>query len=117
MKALCKFEGDLSMKLAGLPPKAELAVLMYATTKAKVLESKMKMNRPWTDRTGYAKAMLSATVSRKLFGVRITLAHGAPYGVWLELAHEKRYAIVGPTVNTEGPVVFSDLSGLLSKMK
>lgn len=91
-------------------------VLMYATTKAVFLQAKMKRDRPWTDQTGMAKATLNAKVSQPNDHiVRITLAHGVSYGVDLELAHGKRYAIVGPTLETEGPRVVSDLTNLLER--
>ena len=83
-----------------------------------MVKAKMKMNRPWTDRTGMAKALLNAKVSQPSPTiVRITLAHGVDYGIWLELAHEKNYAIIAPTVREEGPRIVSDLDNLMSKLK
>lgn len=102
---------NMSNKLGAL-------VLMYMATKASEIESKMKLNRPWTDRTGMAKATLNAKVSQPNdHTVRMTLAHGVDYGIWLELAHEKNYAIVAPTVREEGPRLVADLSGLLSRLE
>lgn len=93
------------------------AVLMYANTKAAELQSKMKVNRPWTDRTGMAKATLHTVVSQpEPTKIRITLAHGVDYGIWLELAHEKNYAIIQPTINEEGPIFVKDLKGLMNKI-
>ena len=92
-------------------------VLMYAATKAVKIESSMKQNRPWTDRTGMAKALLSAKVSQPSSDVvRTTLAHGVDYGIWLELADEKKYAIVAPTVRDEGPRMVADLNDIMSKL-
>lgn len=91
---------------------------MFMATKAVEIESKMKLNRPWTDRTGMAKAMLNAKVSQPSSTVvRMTLAHGVEYGIWLELAHEKNYAIIAPTVRDEGPRLVTDLDNLMSKLK
>ena len=65
-----------------------------------------------------AKALLNAKVSQPSPTiVRITLAHGVDYGIWLELAHEKNYAIIAPTVREEGPRIVSDLDNLMSKLK
>lgn len=101
----------MSMKLGAV-------VLMYSATKASELQAKMKLNRPWTDRTGMAKATLSAKVSQPSKEiVRITLAHGVQYGIWLELAHEKNYAIIAPIVREEGPRIVEDLDNLMSKLK
>lgn len=111
-------ESKLKKNLDKIAVKIGATVLMYSATKASELQTKMKVNRPWTDRTGMAKALLTAKVSQpspKI--VRITLAHGVDYGVWLELAHEKNYAIIAPTIREESPKVVSDLSDLMSKIK
>lgn len=93
-------------------------LLMYSATKASELESKMKMNRPWTDRTNMAKTLLNAKVSQPNSDtIRITLAHGVDYGIWLELAHGKNYAIIAPTIREEGPRIVEDLGDLMSKLK
>ena len=108
----------LSKNLDKMSVKIGAVLLMYANTKASELQAKMKTNRPWTDRTGMAKATLSARVSQPDTNtIRITLAHGVEYGIWLELAHEKNYAIVAPTVREEGPRMVSDLGNLMSKLK
>ena len=109
--ALKKNLDKMSVKLGAV-------VLMYASTKASELQFKMKLNRPWTDRTGMAKALLSAKVSQPDKNtIRITLAHGVSYGIWLELAHGKNYAIIAPTIREEGPRVVEDLNNLMSKLK
>lgn len=111
-------QSTLSAGLDKMGAKLGAVILMYASTKAVELEAKMKQGRPWTDRTGMAKATLNAKVSQPSSNVvRITLAHGVDYGIWLELAHEKNYAIVGPTVEQEGPRMISDLDNLMSKLK
>lgn len=116
-----KIDYDQSTLSAGIDKmaiKLGATVLMYASTKAVEIEAKMKQNRPWTDRTGMAKATLNTKVSQPDSNlVRITLAHGVEYGIWLELAHEKNYAIIGPTVEQEGPRIVSDLGDLMSKLK
>ena len=47
-------------------------------------------------------SILVFNVSAKANGYRITLAHGVEYGIWLELAHEKRYAIIQETIDHVG---------------
>ena len=108
----------LKKNVDNMSTKLGVTVLMYAVTKASAIQSKMKMNRPWTDRTGMAKALLTAKVSQPSKEIiRITLAHGVEYGIWLELANEKNYAIIAPTIREEGPRVVQDLNGLMSKLK
>lgn len=111
-------ESSLKSGLDKMSVKLGAVVLMYASTKASQLQSKMKLNRPWTDRTGMAKALLNAKVSQpNTHTIRITLAHGVDYGIWLELAHGKNYAIIAPTVREEGPRIVEDLNNLMSKIK
>ncbi len=109
---------SLSKNLDNMSQKLGAVILMYSATKADQLKAKMKMNRPWTDRTGMAKATLNAKVSQPDSNtIRITLSHGVDYGIWLELAHEKNYAIIAPTINQEGPRIVEDLDNLMSKLK
>ncbi len=111
-------ESSLSKNLDKMSTKLGAVILMYSATKASQLQSKMKLNRPWTDRTGMAKALLSAKVSQpNKDTVRITLAHGVEYGIWLELANEQNYAVIAPTVREEGPRIVEDLGNLMSKLK
>lgn len=111
-------KSTLNRKLGNMGEKIGAAVLMYSSTKASELKYKMKQNRPWTDRTGAAKALLDARVSRpKPNIIRITLSHGVDYGIWLELAHEKNYAIIAPTVREESPKVVEDLNNIMSNIK
>lgn len=107
---LCKNLDNMSQKLGAV-------ILMYSNTKANELQAYMKRNRPWTDRTGMAKALLNAKVSQPNSNtIRITLAHGVDYGTWLELAHGKNYAIIAPTIRQEGPRLVSDLNNIMSRL-
>ena len=109
---------NLKKNLDKMSVKLGAVILMYSATKASEIQAKMKINRPWTDRTGMAKALLSAKVSQPNDNtVRITLSHGVNYGIWLELAHEKNYAIIAPTIREEGPRIVEDLNNLMSKLK
>lgn len=109
---------QLNKNLDKMSVKLGAMLLMYASTKAKGIESTMKIKRPWTDRTGMAKALLSARVSQPdSQTIRITLAHGVEYGIWLELAHGKNYAIIAPTVREEGPRIVGELNNLMTKLK
>ena len=108
---------NLNKSLDKMSTKLGAVLLMYAATKASEIQFKMKMNRPWTDRTTLAKTMLNAKVSQPDKNtIRITLSHGVDYGIWLELAHEKNYAIIAPTIQEEGPRIIEDLNNLMNKL-
>lgn len=111
-------DSDLKKKMDKMSTKLGVAILMYASTQAQVLEAYMKSNRPWRDRTFAAKNRLNTKVSRPNSDtIRITLAHGVEYGIWLELAHEKKYAIILPTLNLQGPKVIEGMNNLLNQIK
>lgn len=110
--------GDLSAGVNDrFKSKAMAALRMYAETAAVDLEAYMKRNRKWTDRTGSAKARLSASVDEVSNGFLIALAHGVEYGIWLELANEKQYAIIQPTILSQSGEVMEGFEGLLNKLR
>lgn len=90
---------QLLKRLENAEPKSQVAIKMFAQEGAKKFENYAKNNRPWTDRTGHARQRLVGWVEMFSDKVRIHIGHGVDYGVYLELAHEKRYAILQPTVN------------------
>lgn len=114
-----KYNGsNLDAGLSKLSEKVGAAVLIYMATKAPEIEAKMKINRPWIDRTNMAKNLLNVKVSQpEKTKIRMTLAHGVTYGMWLELAHSGNYAIIRPTLDAEAPKVIQQMGDLMSKIK
>lgn len=117
-KSDLKFDlGSILQALSATEDKADAAMHMYAETAAAKLESYMKRNRPWTDRTGNAKARLNASTKKVSNGYQIALAHGVDYGIWLELANEKRYAIIQSTILSQSGEIMEGFQNLLDKLK
>lgn len=81
------------------------ASLALAQHWAAQLEGEMKLNAPWKDRTGNARAGLKGSAEVDDKGVVIRLAHSVDYGVYLELARDGRYAILKPTRNARAQEV------------
>lgn len=107
---------DASKLLASLESaetKSQVAIRMYAQEGAKKFENYAKNHRPWTDRTGHARQRLTGWVETMTNKVRIYIGHGVDYGVYLELCHEKRYAILQPTVNAMSQEVLKGYKELL----
>lgn len=88
--------------LTTLESRSEIAISMYAQQSALKLQNYAKENRRWTDRTGHARQRLRGYSGRTHTGYRLYLAHGVDYGIWLELANEKRYAIIPQTIEYVG---------------
>lgn len=93
---------DLERGLNLLDNRVDAAIRMYAEIGGQKLVDSAKENRKWTDRTGRARGSLNSTVSAIASGYRIYLAHGVDYGIWLELAHGKRFAIIPQTLEYVG---------------
>lgn len=95
IKGSLKFDGDLVKTMKTFSERAPMGVRMYCETAAKKLEGDAKQKAPWTDRTGQARQRLTAYVTEIGPGIcEITVAHGVDYGIFLELAHEKRFATI-----------------------
>jgi hypothetical protein len=61
-------------------------------------ENRAKNSRPWTDRTGQARASITGTVEVTSDSIVGALAIGAYHGIFLEKANGGKYAIIWPTV-------------------
>jgi hypothetical protein len=73
-------------------------------------------NAPWTDRTGAARAGLTAQGQQRLFQYRIFLYHTVDYGIWLEVARNGKYAIIVPTIIVMGQQLMHELSITMTGM-
>lgn len=92
----------LEQGLENFGAKAEAAFAMYAKNSALKLQNYARSNRPWTDRTGTARQRLTGSSSKGAHWYELKLSHGVNYGVFLELAHEKQFAIIMPTIEKVG---------------
>lgn len=87
-------DDDLADRLSGFDRRFNnlvSAIFEYESTYA---TSWMKTNAPWSDRTGAARASLIATANNSGSRHELLLAHGVSYGIWLEIAHNRRYQIL-----------------------
>lgn len=113
------FKLDPSNLLEGLTKfedKADAAIWAYAETSAQKLQGYARANRPWTDRTGHARQRLTCDVTKQSSVYKLTLSHGVDYGIWLELAHEKRFAIIQPTILANSNDIMRGFENLLERM-
>lgn len=81
------------------------AIGLYADTAAKKMEGEAKKNRPWTDRTGHAKNSIQGSFGWEGNKAKITLSGNMDYSVFLELANEKRFAVLVPTIQRFAPEI------------
>lgn len=97
--------------------KAQVAIKMYAQQGATKMQNYAKVNRPWTDRTGRARLSLVGFVETFKDKTRIYISHGVSYGIYLELAHEKRFAILQKTVNAVSPEILEGFTDLIKRLR
>ena len=114
----CKilWKDGLSRNLQQGPAKVKKAAVVTAHRMAPEVESYMKNNAPWTDRTGNARNGLAARAYESGDEVGIVLYHQVSYGIWLEVRWSGRYAIINPTIDEMGPRVMQQFNGLLGRI-
>ncbi len=81
------------------------AIGLYADTAAKKMEAEAKQNASWTDRSGDARNSIQGDFGWKGKHAVISLSGNMDYSVFLELAMEKKYAILVPTIKRNAPEV------------
>ncbi len=107
---------QISRMLDNFEGKAQIAFDMYAETAAEKMQNYAKQNRPWSDRTGQARQRLRGYTGHIANGKRIYIAHGVEYGVFLEFANERKYAVLEQTVEVVGAEIMPGFERLLERL-
>lgn len=93
------------------------ALFMLSDTVGKEMENYAKKYAPWTDRTTRARtSLLGGARAIGKHRIDIFIAHGVYYGVYLEYAMQKRFAILHPTARTYQPILIQKIQQLLKKL-
>jgi hypothetical protein len=80
------------------------------------VEGYARRNAKWHDRTGNARSGLRGIAESQTNGpYKIILAHGVPYGIYLEVRWSGRLGIINPTLAAEGPEVMRTVSAGLDE--
>jgi len=99
---------------AGAPPNAGIEAV--GKNIAAIAQAKAKQNAIWQDWTHDARDTLQGNSfweSRTVF--KITLGSGVDYGVYLELAHDRKYAILEKTLNSLRGEAFRNIKRIMDK--
>lgn len=107
--------GDFTRGIEKYQTRVEAAMLVVADTISRKMEEWAKQNARWTDRTGNARQLLhgSAFWSDENT-ITIMLAHGVDYGIWLELAMNRNYAILEESIEAKQDEFFRAIKKLVS---
>lgn len=88
--------------------KVRVAIRAVADYMAQKCQEDMRQGAPWEDRTGNARTGLfsmAEEAAKDLTTIWLSHGHTVYYGIYLELAHGKRYAIIMPTIQANIPVI------------
>lgn len=118
-KSELNFDPDVVKKqLEAFKSKMITTITRYCEAEARNLEAYMKYNKPWTNRTGQATQRLTG-ISKQTSPTEwtITLSHGVSYGIFLELCHEGKYAIIQPTITAKSGDVMRGFNHIIDRAK
>lgn len=96
--------------------KAQKAIRMYATEGSKKLENYAKTHKRWINRTGHAVQRLKGYIEEGINNIKVCIAHGVDYGIFLELRYERKYAILEESVRVNAKEVLQGFKGLIEKL-
>lgn len=106
----------ITQGLDALQSKSEQQLWMFCDTGAKKMEGYAKSNAKWSDRSGRARQGLNGTAERAYPGFRIKISHGVDYGIYLEMANEKRYAILPDTLRYGEESILPAFANLIERL-
>ena len=106
---------DCLNRLTEINQKVIQGTRLYAETSGAKLEAYAKSNAPWQDVTGLSRQTISHSVESAGTNQRIILHGGTTsHFIFLELAHEKRWAIINPTMIKMAPGIIQGWRKVLS---
>lgn len=110
------FRVDIEGAVRGLSEaklRTMFAVEKYGRVAAAKLEQVAKDEAPWQDRTGNARQTIAGVADWAADTFRVGIAGNMNYSVYLELANEKKYAILWPTINKMTPEILRGMGNIL----
>lgn len=95
---------DFLNNIANLEQKVLQGTRLYAETASQKLVASAKKNAPWKDITALSRQTISAEVQSSGANQKIILKGGTTsHFIYLETAHEGKYAIIKPTMMKMSP--------------
>lgn len=97
-------------------PKEYGGLSMLMQVAASKMEAWAKQKAPWTDRTGRARQGLAGRAYWENSNIVVAaIAHQVDYGIWLELAHQRKYAILEKTLEEHRGEIEAAVKKLLER--
>lgn len=105
-----EWSGTMTGNLQTLGARNKARMVATARAVAPRIQSHMRTNAPWNDRTGNARNGLFTRVDTSTNQVDIVLYHSVPYGIYLETRWSGKYAIINPSIQYWAPKFFALLA-------
>jgi hypothetical protein len=87
--------------LKGYQTRALTGLQLVSEAAALAMQTYAQTNAKWTDRTGNARQRLQGSSYWNGRALVTAVQHHVDYGVWLELAHGRKYAILEEALASE----------------
>lgn len=110
-------DSKLTRNLRNFDSNLRGAVRATVDRRAAQTTADLKTGARWTDRTGAARSGLVAIPVSLANAEEIFMAYSVTYGIWLETAHDRKYAIITPMMRIAGQLLMQDLQYLLNRME
>jgi hypothetical protein len=101
----------ISPRLKALTDSMKRRIEIYLEYETDNVQSYMRKNAPWTDRTGAARNGLFA----ERHDMDIVCFHTVPYGIYLETRWSGKYAIIDPTILHEGRRIMRGMKEIMRR--
>lgn len=105
-----------NLKFDEVLTKVKAGIQLFGETAGKDLEAKAKANAPWTDRTTNARNSIQGGFQWNDKNGMIYVSGDTDYFKYLELYHEKKWAILWPTITENQSEILNAFEGMLDKV-
>ena len=92
---------EVIKNLTELEGRVKAGLEVVGQTVGAQMKSYAQANAPWTDRTGNARGGLDYDCKWEGTTLDISVFHTVDYGIWLEIAHAQRFAILQDARNSQ----------------
>ena len=100
---------DFLANMSAIKQRSMFAAEKVGQNAAACMEGEAKRNAGWTDRTGLARQTITGYFGWQGKKLRMGVSGNMEYSVYLELAHEGRFAILWATVQANEQKIMDDL--------
>ena len=90
-------------RIDSIQAKTHKALQIIADSAVKSMEEYAKNTARWTDRTGNARQRMEGRTRWEGSALIAAITHNVDYAIWLELAHQKKYAILQEALDSQAP--------------